>query len=144
MLTVEPRLDDARCALHPGREALQPCTRCGNFLCAVCISSDAGRIVCVTCANRALARGTSRRAVGSLVLSLLAVALMAGAGLARQPLGCLALPLSALGLGLGLVELNAIRAGAAPAEGRRVAQLGVALGLVAVLAALAFTLFAPR
>jgi hypothetical protein len=141
---VELRVDDARCALHPEREALQPCTRCGNFVCALCITGHAGRIVCVTCAERAASRGTSRRAVGALALSTLGLGLTVAAGLARQPAGCLALPLSLLGLGLGLVEISAIRAGAAPAEGRRVAQLGASLGAVAVLVALALAALASR
>ena len=140
--TVEPRVDDARCALHPEREALQPCTRCGNFLCAVCITGHAGHIVCVTCAERAASHGSSRRAVGALVLSVLALGLTAAAGALRQPLGCFSLPLSALGVGLGLVESSAIRAGASPAKGHRLAQLGVSLGVLSVMALLAFAVLA--
>jgi len=138
---VPPPPDEARCALHPQREALETCARCGGFVCAACLSSHAGRMVCAACAAHEAGRGTSRRAVGSVVLGVLALGLTVGATLLRQPLGCLALPLSGLGLGLGLVELAAIRSGVSPSSGRRAAGVGIWLAVVALAAAVTLTVF---
>lgn len=132
------------CALHPEREALETCGRCGNYLCAICISSHAGKIVCVTCADRAGAAQPSRRAATSAVLSLLALVLGAAGAVTAQPLACLSLPLGLLGLGFAVVELNAIRAGASSSKGTRGAQLGLSLGVLAVVAPLIALLFTRR
>ena len=89
----------------------------------VCISGHAGRIVCVTCSEHPAGRGAlpwrgglrwcerpsarTRRAVGPA---------------SAQRRGAFALPLSLLGPRPGLVEGDALRTPASPAEGRRIAQ----------------------
>lgn len=131
---------DARCAVHPERDALETCARCGNFMCAVCLSSDAGQLVCTACVQRAAKQGASRRAVGAAGLSGLALVLVVAGLAVRQPVGCFTLPLSALGVGAGAIELAAIRSGAAPEGGLRAARLGVWLGVVALAGAVASVL----
>lgn len=121
--------------MHPEREALETCARCGNFMCALCLSSDAGHLVCAACVQRGVTSGTSRRAVGAAGLSGLALVLVLAGFVLQQPLACFTLPLSALGVGAGVIELGAIRSGAAPAGGLQAARLGVSLGLVAVVVA---------
>jgi hypothetical protein len=41
------------CAVHPRLRALAPCSRCGNFACALCFSANPpGEPTCQTCAQR--------------------------------------------------------------------------------------------
>jgi Yip1 domain len=48
----------AACAIHPERQALQICTRCGNFACEECLSgSPPGETLCAACVAR---EGVSR------------------------------------------------------------------------------------
>ena len=44
-------LDGARCAVHPDREALGACRRCGNFACQACGTELAKGLVCAACAE---------------------------------------------------------------------------------------------
>jgi hypothetical protein len=128
-------VDLPHCALHAEREALVTCARCGSYLCAVCMSSWEGKIVCISCVRRSSDRGASRRAVGSAVVSGLSLMLtLLGAAVVR-PLALLSLPLSFLGLGFALGELNAIRAGISSRGGQVYARLGVGLGAVAMVGA---------
>jgi hypothetical protein len=57
-LEAEPRPSlpaGARCAHHPDRAAERTCVRCGNYMCAQCVSLVAGepQSLCLTCASRA-------------------------------------------------------------------------------------------
>lgn len=47
----------ARCATHPEREAQRTCVRCGNYMCAGCISVS-GTGMCLPCASRTGTGGT--------------------------------------------------------------------------------------
>lgn len=48
-----PGSDEAACATHPERRALQPCARCGAFACLECLRSGADqKPVCFSCAER--------------------------------------------------------------------------------------------
>lgn len=136
-MTPSPEAETPRCALHPTREALETCARCGNFLCAACLSADAGRMVCTNCVGRSAGGGATRRAVTASLLSAGALLLSVGTALAGVPLGCLTFPLSMLGMGMGVVELRAIAAGHSPEAGRRFAKLGLWLGLLAIAAGIA-------
>lgn len=49
------RADEGACALHAGRETVGTCSRCGNYFCEVCRTRWRDRILCVACAERALA-----------------------------------------------------------------------------------------
>jgi hypothetical protein len=52
--TVEGRASfpaGARCAHHPDRQAQRTCVRCGNYMCAECISTNSEG-TCLTCASR--------------------------------------------------------------------------------------------
>ncbi|MCP3099048.1 hypothetical protein LZ198_09195 [Myxococcus sp. K15C18031901] len=47
----EGRPGGAECALHPGRNALRTCKRCGNFMCGTC-SEGGAHWACPTCRER--------------------------------------------------------------------------------------------
>jgi hypothetical protein len=46
-----------RCALHPEREAIEICSRCGNYACLDCIPGGAPGALCTSCEQ---AKGASR------------------------------------------------------------------------------------
>jgi hypothetical protein len=71
------RADEGTCALHPGREAVGTCGRCGTYFCQVCRTRWRDQVWCIACVERALeergaiperARSHFRQAVSSLVL----------------------------------------------------------------------------
>lgn len=75
------REGEGACALHAGRETVGVCSRCGNYFCEVCRTRWRDRIVCLACAERALAareatpeqaRAQYRQALLGLLLSLAA------------------------------------------------------------------------
>jgi hypothetical protein len=43
------------CALHPGRETVGACGRCGNYFCEVCRTRWRDQMLCAACVERALA-----------------------------------------------------------------------------------------
>lgn len=49
------REGEGACALHAGRETVGTCGRCGNYFCEVCRTRWRDQILCVSCAERALA-----------------------------------------------------------------------------------------
>ncbi len=40
-----------RCAVHPGNEAVEVCSRCGNFMCHLCVIRVGRKKVCAACFN---------------------------------------------------------------------------------------------
>jgi hypothetical protein len=73
------REGEGACALHAGRETVGTCGRCGNYFCEVCRTRWRDQILCVACAERALAsreatpeqaRTHFRQALTGLVLGL--------------------------------------------------------------------------
>jgi hypothetical protein len=73
------REGEGACALHSGRETVGTCGRCGNYYCDVCRTRWRDQILCVACAERALAsreaspeqvRTHFRQALLGLLLSL--------------------------------------------------------------------------
>jgi hypothetical protein len=73
------REGEGACALHAGRETVGTCGRCGNYFCEVCRTRWRDQILCVSCAERALAsreatpeqaRAHFRQALIGLVLGL--------------------------------------------------------------------------
>jgi hypothetical protein len=73
------REGEGACALHADRETIGTCSRCGNYFCEVCRTRWRDQILCVACAERALAsheatpeqaRAQFRQALLGLVLSL--------------------------------------------------------------------------
>jgi hypothetical protein len=49
--------DDTVCALHAGNGAVGTCSRCGNFICAVCRTTWHESTVCPACLERAMESG---------------------------------------------------------------------------------------
>lgn len=106
----------ATCAEH-GREALGPCGRCGNFVCASCGTTYGHQVLCAACLERVgYSAPHSPRSVVAVVLGLLSVA-----GL---------LPLGVVALLLGYAELRDIRNGSRPGGGRWFAQAAVLFGWI--------------
>jgi hypothetical protein len=109
----------AKCRAHPQRSATGVCARCGDYLCGACGRRVGARLHCVSCATRTLGEH-SKRAAYALVIGL-----------------CSVLPplyfLSPVALVLSVLELTAIRDGAAPLGGRAAARAGL-LSAVAGLA----------
>ena len=79
------REGEGACALHAGREAVDTCGRCGNYLCEVCRTRWRDQILCAACVERALqsheatpeqARAHTRQAIFGLVLGLSAWGIM--------------------------------------------------------------------
>jgi hypothetical protein len=73
------REGEGTCALHVGRETVGTCGRCGNYFCEVCRTRWRDQILCIACAERALAsreaapeqiRAHFRQAVLGLLMSL--------------------------------------------------------------------------
>ena len=79
---------DKRCAIHPSRGSAGACERCGNFMCWLCRTRWNDKVLCLSCAERAVAlqregpieRKTHRRqALAGAVLGVLAWALVLAA-----------------------------------------------------------------
>lgn len=43
---------EARCGIHPRNRALDVCSRCGCFVCAECVGSRFGTVLCGSCLER--------------------------------------------------------------------------------------------
>ncbi len=89
------------CAIHPGNVAVGACKRCGTFMCGLCRSRWAHRVMCLACVERLMGGGetasedvkTQRwQALVSVLLGFaswimaLPVAVMRGAGTSREVL----------------------------------------------------------
>ena len=51
---------DLRCYHHPEREATSQCDRCGDYLCAECVTEFREQYLCATCLKEVRPRDTSR------------------------------------------------------------------------------------
>ncbi len=80
---------DKHCAIHPSRGSAGACERCGNFMCWLCRTRWNDKVLCLSCAERAVAvqregplerKAHRRQAWWGLVLGVLAWALVLGAG----------------------------------------------------------------
>lgn len=49
------REGEGACALHAGHEAVDTCSRCGNYFCEVCRTRWRDQFLCAACVERALA-----------------------------------------------------------------------------------------
>src|SRR4051812_23741772 len=90
----------ARCATHSEVPAVEVCQRCGAFVCGECLELVEGAPFCTSCFARSSGGSASRRAVASLVLSIVG-------------LNCAFLP-GIVGLVLASRELSAIERNEAP------------------------------
>ncbi|MEM9191285.1 MAG: DUF4190 domain-containing protein [Myxococcota bacterium] len=119
-----------KCATHVDVVAVDNCTRCGNYICQECVVTHEWESYCPECAERIGATGKeSARALWALVLGL-------------TSLVAFCLPLGIGALILGQIELNAIKAGEAPAAGRNLATGAVILGWISVALLLGMGLLA--
>ena len=107
----------ARCAAHQDRGATGVCGRCGDYLCGLCGERVNDRLYCAECAVR-LTRDHSGRSVQAFVLGMLGV--------------CFLFFLSPIAAILGLLELQAIRAGEAPTGGEGMARAALYLGVIGI------------
>ena len=77
-LRTSTKADEARCAVHADNVAVGTCSRCGNFLCALCRTRWRGTRLCIACVERALESrealpGAARRQwIHSLLATVLA------------------------------------------------------------------------
>lgn len=75
------RPEEPVCALHPNRESVSPCARCGQHVCETCRTRWRGQVLCLACVHRALdtaeatpamAQASRRQTRAALLFSLLA------------------------------------------------------------------------
>jgi len=87
---------DARCAVHARSRALDVCSRCGAFVCAECVGSRFGTVLCAGCLQRASDPGEE-------VLPGIVILALAGAfvGFAFPPLAWTSYLLSRIALRRG-------------------------------------------
>ena len=57
LVAPPPRLSARRCRRHPARDAAARCVECGGDYCRECVSEHDGRLLCVTCLEKAAKGG---------------------------------------------------------------------------------------
>jgi len=83
-----PTAAAARCRNHPERPAVAVCVSCGKPVCAACSTRWEGMHHCISClAARRAAAGERGAVLRTLGMTLLALALAAGATLLRAVAG---------------------------------------------------------
>jgi hypothetical protein len=79
---------DKRCAVHPSRGSAGACERCGNFMCWLCRTRWNDKVLCLSCAERAVAlqregpvelKTHRRQALWGVILGVLAWGLVLAA-----------------------------------------------------------------
>lgn len=75
---LAPEEQANRCTIHPGNEAKDVCSRCGNFMCTLCVIRAGGKKVCPSCFDLLYRReklfvrhATIGERLGALLLDLL-------------------------------------------------------------------------
>jgi hypothetical protein len=80
---------DKRCVIHPSRGSAGACERCGNFMCWLCRTRWNDKVLCLSCAERAVAvqregpserKAHRRQALWGMILGLTAWVLVLVAG----------------------------------------------------------------
>jgi len=120
-------MTQSRCAAHPADQAVDTCSRCGNFLCLGCVLKLDGRVYCGECVKRVATEKQPASKLSSWALGL------SGLGLLAACIAPFAVA-SLLGLILGIVVLRQVSQGLVASDGRARAIAAVvagALGLVA-------------
>ncbi len=92
-----------RCAQHPARDAVDGCGRCGSFVCELCRTRTAGKVLCPPCFDALHERGqlastkSSRFRIDYFSWMVLTCVVM-------PPFGCLAPPASIAAAVWGLLR----------------------------------------
>lgn len=135
-------LTGAHCGKHPEVAAVELCTRCGTFLCGDCVEYVRDETAaCSDCAPLLRGVKASARAKVAPVLAALGIAgLVAGFMVKGRPglyFWAAATPPGLLGLALAVMELRLMRGSTIVNHGRPWARVGVTLGALFLLCALA-------
>jgi hypothetical protein len=117
------------CARHAENAAVTACARCGDFMCAVCVTPVEGSVVCVRCFELKLQRGelwVQHAAFNlpdlSLWIGLAGIVVACGCGWVVSPSAII----------LGVIALREIRRQPGlPGEGKSIA--GIILGAMGIL-----------